>query len=410
AARAGPASLSLWVLAAALFFVPSALAVSRLSSRWPEQGGLYVWARRSFGDWHGFLCGWCYWLSNVFYFPNLLLAGLGMAAYLFGERGVALSENRTYLLTGALVLLWAGALTNLAGLRIGKWTENLGGLATCAAGSLLLASGFAVWLRGKAAPIAGPWWPRWDWGTVNFWSQIAFAFGGLELAAAMAGEIRDPARTVPRAAWLSGAAIAAFYLAGTVAMLILIPPGGASIITGLAQAGAAASQVLGAAWLGRLLAALVTLGVAGQLGAWLAGSARIPFAIGLDRYLPPAFARLHPRWGTPHVAILAQALACTVFLIAMQAGESPRAGYQSLVDMTVITYFIPFLYMFLAAARQGLRASAACGLAVTSLSIVVSLAPPAEAERPLLFTAKIVGGCSLVLATARMVFARTRRA
>lgn len=410
ATRAGPASLVLWLLAAAFFFVPSALAVSRLGSRWPEQGGIYVWTRRSFGDWHGFLCGWCYWLSNLFYFPNLLLAGLGMAAYLGGERGAALSEDRVFLMTGALVLLWAGALTNLAGLHVGKWTENVGGLATYAAGMLVMACGLAVWLRGAASPVEGSWWPRWDWGAVNFWSQIAFAFGGLELGATMGGEIRDAARTVPRAAWLSGIAIATFYLAGTCAMLALAPPGGISIITGLAQAGATASQALNAAWVGPLLAGLVTLGVAGQLGAWLAGSARIPFAIGLDRYLPEAFARLHPRWGTPHVAILSQAAACTVFLLAMQAGESPRAGYQLLVDMTVITYFIPFLYMFLAAARLGLRWSAASGLAVTALAIAVSLAPPEEAERPLLFTLKIASGCALVVAAARMVFTRGRRA
>lgn len=410
AARAGPSSFVLWLLAAAFFFVPSALAVARLGSRWPEQGGIYVWTRRSFGDWHGFLCGWCYWLSNLFYFPNLLLAGLGMAAYLGGECGAALSENRAFLLIGALALLWAGTLTNLAGLRVGKWTENVGGLATYAAGLTLVACGFLVWLRGQAAAIEGPWWPRWDWGAVNFWSQIAFAFGGLELGAAMAGEIRDAGRTVPLAAWLSGAAIAAFYLAGTWAVLALAPPGGLSIITGLAQAGAAASEALGAAWISPLLAGLVTLGIAGQLGAWLAGSARIPFAIGLDRYLPEAFARLHPRWGTPHVAILSQAAVCTVFLLAMQAGESPRAAYQLLVDMTVITYFIPFVYMFLAAARLGLRRSAACGLAVTLIAIAVSLVPPEEAERPILFTLKIVAGCAMLATAARMVFTRARRA
>ncbi len=409
AARVGPPALLLWLLAAALFFVPSALAVSRLASLWPEQGGLYVWTRRSFGDWHGFLCGWCYWLSNLFYFPNLLLAGLGMAAYLAGERGIVLSEDRTYLVAGALLALWTSTLTHLVGLRVGKWTENVGALATYAAGFMLVVCGAAVWLRGQVAKVAGPWSPRWDWGTVNFWSQIAFAYGGLELSAAMGGEIRDPVRTVPRAAWLSGAAIAAFYMAGTGAMILLTPPENISILTGLAQAGAAAARTLDMAWISPLLAALVTLGIVGQLGAWLAGSARIPFAIGLDRYLPQAFARLHPRWGTPHVAILTQAAACSVFLLTLQAGENPRSAYQLLVDITVITYFIPFVYMFLAAGKQHLRLGSLCGLAVTLLAIGVSLAPPTEAERPVLFTLKIAGGCVLLIAAARMVFTRSQR-
>jgi len=410
AARVGPASLTLWLLAAVFFFVPAALAVARLSARWPEQGGLYVWTRRSFGDWHGFLCGWCYWLSNLFYFPNLLLAGLAIAAYLAGERGQAMSENRALLIAGSLVVLWVGALSNIVGLRVGKWTENLGALATYAAGILLLVSGAVAWKRGAVAtPLAGLW-PRWNWGTVNFWSQIAFAFGGLELGAVMGGEIRDPQRTVPRAAWLSGIAIALFYVAGTAAVLVLVAPGEISVITGLAQAGTRAGQILGVSWFGQVLAGLILAGITGQLGAWLAGSARVPFAIGLDRYLPSAFARLHPRWGTPHLIILLEAAACSFFLLVMQAGESLRAGYQLLVDMTVITYFVPFVYMFLAAARQGLRWSALAGLVVTWLAIAVSLAPPEEARSPWLFEAKLIGGCAVLAATARIVFTRARGA
>jgi len=409
AARAGPSSLALWLLAAALFFVPSALAVARLSALWPEHGGLYVWTRRSLGDWHGFLCGWCYWLSNLFYFPNLLLAGLGIAAYLAGERGQTLSENRTLLVAGSLVVLWVGAVSNIVGLRVGKWTENLGGLATYAAGLMLLVSGAVAWRRGAAATRFDLRWPQWDWGTVNFWSQIAFAFGGLELGAVMGGEIRDPQRTVPRAAWVSGIAIALYYLAGTAAVLVLVAPENISIITGLAQAGVRAAEITGVSWFGQALAGLVVLGITGQLGAWLAGSARIPFVIGLDRYLPAAFARLHPRWGTPHVAILTQSAVCTFFLLVMQAGETLRAGYQLLVDMTVITYFVPFAYMFVVAARHGLRRSAIAGLSVTLLAIAVSLAPPEEARNPWLFEAKLLGGCALVAATARIMFMRVRR-
>lgn len=406
AARIGLSALVLWLLAAVLFFVPSALAVARLGSRYPAEGGIYVWTRQSFGEWHGFFCGWCYWLSNLFYFPNLLLAGVGTAAYAFGERGRALSENPALLVVGALLLLWIGALTNLVGLHVGKWTENVGAAATYGAGLLLSAGAFAVWMKNGVPQGLGSIWPRWDWSVVNFWSQIAFAFGGLELSAVMGAEIRDPRHTVPRAAWTSAGAIAAFYLCGTAAMVVLVPAQEVNIITGLAQAGHEASRALGAERLGPLVAVLMTMGITGQLGAWLGGSARLPFVIGVDRYLPRAFARLHPRWGTPHVAILAQAVACSVFLLAMQAGESLRAGYQLLVDMTVVTYFIPFLYMFAAGRREGLRASSLAGLGVTIMAIAVSLVPPRETRAPWLFEAKLLGGCAAVGLAARIVYRR----
>lgn len=408
AAHAGPASISLWILAALFFFVPSALAVSRLTARFPEEGGLYAWTKHAFGDWHAFLCGWCYWLSNLFYFPNLLVAGVGMGLYSFGGRYAWLAETRAFVIPASLAVLWIALFTNLIGVRIGKWTEDLGGAATYLAGLALVVMGLAIWaFHGPVAHLHIV--PEWNWQRVNFWSQIAFAFGGLELGAMMSGEIRHPERNVPRAAWISGAAIAAFYILGTLAILAVLPAGQVNILTGLTQAGGAAAQRLGLPWVAPLLAVLITVGITGQLGAWISGSARVPFAIGLDRYLPAAFGRLHPRWQTPHVAILTQGVACTAFLLAMQLGESLRTGYQLLVDMTVITYFIPFLYLFGAAWRTGQRASAAPGLVVTAAGILFSLMPPDGAASVWLFDGKLAGGCLLLAVAARIAFAKGRR-
>jgi len=192
----------------------------------------------------------------------------------------------------------------------------------------------------------------------------------------MGGEIRNPEKTVARAAWIAGLSIAAFYIAGTLAMLVLLPPDQVSVVTGLVQAAAAAGARLGVGWPPLVLAFAIGLGVTGQLGAWIAGSARLPFVIGIDHYLPPIFSRLHPRWQTPHLSILILSGACTVFVIAMQAGENLRIGYQLLVDMTVVTYFVPFLYLFGAAWKNGQRASSMAGLAVTTLGIVLSFVPP----------------------------------
>jgi amino acid transporter len=404
AAQAGSGSISLWLLAAIFFFVPSALAVAALSARFPEEGGIYVWTKQAYGEWHGFLCGWCYWLSNLFYFPNLLLAGVGMAGYSLG-----LSENKAYILGVSLAILWVALLTNLAGLSVGRWTSNAGGVATYAAGALIIVAGAAAWFRyGSATPLRVL--PEWDWGRLNFWSQIAFAFGGLELGAVMGGEIRNPARTVPRAAWMAGLAIAAFYILGTLALLVLLPADRISIINGLVQAAQAAGAHAGPPWLAWLLIGLVLMGVAGQLGAWIGGSARLPFVIGLDNYLPPAFARLHPRYGTPHVAILWQGVVCTAMVLALQAGSSLRTAYQLLVDMTVITYFIPFLYLFGAALRYGQRWSAGCGLLVTALAICFSLLPPTGSGPAWLFELKLLSGCAFLIGAAKMVFTAATKA
>ncbi len=400
AAHTGPGSITLWILAAVLFFVPSALAVAALSRRFPQEGGIYVWTRDGFGEWHGFLCGWCYWLSNLFYFPSLLLAGVGMAASALG-----LAENRVWQVAISLLALWIAATTNIFGLAVGKWTGNLGAMSTCLAGLLLIGLGAAVWVRGgPATPLRVL--PEWSLDKLNFWSQIAFAFGGIELGAIMAGEIRNPERTVPRAAWLAGLAIAAFYVTGTVAMLVLLPPEEISVVTGIVQAARAAGARLGMGWPVLVMGGAICAGVMGQVSVWIAGTARLPFVIGIDHYLPPVLGRLHPRWGTPHISILILAGACTVFLLLMQAGETLRVGYQLLVDMTIITYFVPFVYLFGAAWKCGQRLSSAAGLLVTVVAVVVSFVPPADVSSVWMFELKLVGGFLGLVAGAWITFRR----
>ncbi|HZS71090.1 MAG TPA: APC family permease, partial [Candidatus Acidoferrum sp.] len=212
----GSSSLSLWVLAAVFFFVPMALVINELSSRFPEEGGLYVWSKEAFGDFHGFVAGWSYWIYTVFYFPGLLLASTSMSAYVLGGRGAVVSEDRTFLLAGSLVLLLVAVVFNIVGLNIGKWLQNAGGVATYLPLLILTAIAGVLWFRNGSVThfTASNVMPVWNWDTVNFWSQIAFAFTGLELVSAMSQEIRNPQRTLPRAALTAAALIAGMYIVG----------------------------------------------------------------------------------------------------------------------------------------------------------------------------------------------------
>jgi glutamate:GABA antiporter len=397
AARTGPGSITLWVAAVVLFFIPSALVVGGLSKRYPEEGGLYVWAKEAFGPWHGFLCGACYFVSTLFFLPVVLLYGLSIAALAFG-----FSQDKVLMISLALAILWSVAILNLLGAELGKWNSDMGGVATILVGALLIVAGWFAWRHGGSATPLHNFVPRLDWEKLNFWSQIALGLTGLELGAIMAGEIRDPRRTIPRAAWMSGLAICAFYVGGTLAVLVLVPAGQVDIISGAMQAAQAAGTRLGWAGFPLLIALLILATAVGAFGSWLSGCARLPFVIGIDRYLPPAFARLHPRWRTPYVALLAAAAFATVAIVIMTAGESLRGGYQILVDLTTVTTLFPFVYIFAAGWKSGWRVSATCGLGVTALALVVAFIPPEGASW--LYEVKMVGGCAAVVVAARMNF------
>jgi glutamate:GABA antiporter len=391
AAHAGPGSFVLWVVAAVFFFLPSAITVSSLARRFPVEGGMYAWTKQAFGDQHAFLCGWFYFISNVLYLPSLLLAGISMTAYAFGGLGQRFAEERGFAISVTLAVLWAAFIANFFGMKVAKWISALGGSSTFIIGAVLVALAIVAGIHyGVATKFELL--PKANLDTVNFWSQIAFAFVGLELAPIVSAEIRDPRRDLPRAAVISGILSAALYIGVTAALLVLLTPENISPMMGLAQAGASAAQKLGAPAISVLLAALIGFALIGQLDTWIAGNTRLPYAVGLDRYLPAAFSRLHPRWGTPYVSLFVQAVAATLFLLMAQLGESVRAAYQIMVDMTVIVTFIPFIYIFGAGFRFTNRIAAISGLAVTLIAMVLAAVPPQETVSGAIFEVKVLGG------------------
>ena len=119
AAAAGPSSLTMWVLAALLFFIPQGVAVSYLSARFPNEGGIYFWTKRAFGQGHGFLCGWTYWVNNILYYPNLLMSTAVVGTYAIGRGGTELQGSWLYVLPATLVALWVAVALNIVGVRTG---------------------------------------------------------------------------------------------------------------------------------------------------------------------------------------------------------------------------------------------------------------------------------------------------
>jgi glutamate:GABA antiporter len=407
AAHNGTSSISLWMIAAVFFFIPSALVINELSSRFPLEGGLYVWSKEAFGDFHGFVAGWCYWIYTVFYFPGLLLASASMSAYVIGESGARLEHDRTFLLLVSLALLLVAVVLNIIGLNIGKWLQNAGGAGTYLPLLMLVGVAGLLWMRHGSVThwSLGNVMPVWNWGTVNFWSQIAFAFTGLELVSAMSAEVRDPQRTLPRAVYGAGVLIAAMYIIGTLAVLVLVPASEVSVTSGVFHAITVGSIALKVGFFGILAAVLVTVGNAGGVGSTVAGIARVPFVVGIDRYLPAAFGKIHSRWKTPYVSILVQAIISGLILLVSQINQSTRDSYQQLVDAAIILYFIPFLYMFAAAiwlsrrkdrsenkqavlipgGLPGVWIISGVAFFITLFSIVLSVFPPGESSNRLSF-------------------------
>lgn len=428
ASHSGPSSLVLWVLAALLFFIPQGLAVAELSARYPKEGGIYFWTRRRFGEGHGFFCGWCYWVVNILYYPNLLTAAAVIALFVVGKGDSGLASNWFYVMPACTLMLWFAVALNIVGLGTGKWLQNAGGIGAYLAGAILLVVGIhAIFTKPSANPITlhslipnlG------SLSEVNLWASIAFAFSGLELGATLGDEIHDPARTLPRAIYLSAPSIAGLYILGTLCLLWLVPAQSVSLTSGFLQAIQAATGTGNAWWIAPIAATVFTIGNIGGAGAWLAGPARVAFVIGLDKYFPPAFGRIHPKWGTPYVAILVQAIAATAVLplAFLGKGSTVEVVYQIVLDMNVLIYFIPFVYLFfcllfepdtglptvIPGGKLGRVIASLAGLSITVFAMIVAAIPP-SGTNVFLFELKVIGGVGFFYLLGWFFYRRGARA
>ena len=429
AAKAGPGSITLWILAALLFFVPQGLAVIQLAADLPDEGGIYAWTKNELGDVHGFICGWCYWINNVLYYPSLLLSAAVTATFVIGRGETGLADNWTYVLPFTLIGLVLAMGLNILGVGTGKWLQNIGGLSVFLPGFVLVALGlYRVWTGIPANPIRladlKP-----DLGNLpmlNLWATIAFAFSGLELSSTMAREIKNPRRNLPRSIYLTAPIVALVYIVGTCAMLWLMPREQINVVAGPLQ-GIATGGGENGWWLVSTMALLLTLARIGGVGAWLVGSSRVAFVIGLDRYFPQAFSRIHPRWKTPYVAILVQGALAILFLLlsVLGKGTTVETAFLILIDMSLLIYFIPYLYLFIClmvhsrrqpggsliipGGRIGALVAGISGASITFFAMVVALFPPPGTSQVWLHELKLGGGAIILLSAGLVIYWRARR-
>jgi amino acid transporter len=436
-ARIGAPAVTLWMLAALLFFIPLAAVLAELSSRHPQQGGIYAWARRAFGPVHGFICGWCMWVNNLFYFPSLLLFAAANALIPFAAEGMA--DNRFYSVTFVLGFLWATTLLNIVGFSAGKWLQHVGSVATWIPAAILIACGvIAFFTFGSATSFApSELLPRENfWDSMSFWSSLCFAFSGFEISSMVGQEVYNPRKTIPRSIVWSGIAITAIYVLSSASILVAVPASEMAERSGIADAVELVTSRLGFAGVGALIALLLVVGSIGGTSSWIAGAARVPFAAGVDAAMPAAFAKLHDRYRTPHVALIAQGIATTVlflvsvFLSVGGGRTTIQEAYDIMVNLTILIYFLPYAYLFAAFIRLrtldagmpsdentvqlpggsiGAWLIAGAGMFSTVIAMILLFVPPPGTENVLNYEANLIGQTLALIGVGMFFYWAARR-
>ena len=435
-AQFGFGSMSLYVLAILTFLIPSGLMVAELNARMPEEGGFYLWTSKAFGDLHGYIAAWCYWISNIVWLPTVMMLVSISCLYILGDEALELADNVWYNTLVCMGVLWLVTILNVIGMERAKWVQNVGGIAVwiCILVLLIVGSIFVAQIGSvqvfsveKLIPDVT------DLSLLPYFAIVAFCFGGLELAPVLAGEIKDPERNIPRAIVITSVIIGLLYILGTLMLIFTIPEGEVGIREGVAQAFSHVGIALEIPAIGTIGAILVALGTLGLFGAWMTGTARVPFVVGLDHYLPDAFGKIHPRWGSPYVALLVQGGILTCLFLFSILGATVKEAFLILLDMSIILYFIPFMYMFASLvwhlkqntggrgiipffqqnkfkqSKLAIWLVTILGFGTTLFSAIISAVPTKDIEHKELFVIKVVGGATVLIAIGLVIYFLERK-
>jgi glutamate:GABA antiporter len=415
----GGVTVWLWIVSLILFFWPQGIAVIELAHRYPGEGGVYLWAKEVFGDFHGFLSGWCYWTNNMLYVPTVMLYFVGVSVFVLGPNHQALADNKMFALIASLALLIVLVVLNIVGLGVGKWVNNLGGIGTGVAAATLIGLGLVIWLRFgttvSAADFRIPANPRF---VLNSFGVICFGLVGLELASVMGDEIQDPRRTLPGAVAWGGVLSGLLYIGATLTLLIAVSKDQISVLQGIVQAVGHMAEKVGAAWIVAPFALLLSFSIAGIGSAWLGGSARIPFVAGLDSYMPAWMAKVHPRYATPYAALIVHAAVSMVLIVMNFVGAGVQETFQKMLSLAVVLQLIPFLYMFGALIKLALNTCAGpghyskttlmlagiSGLVTTTLGIVLVFFPAQQISSLWSYEVWMFGGTLFFIGLAAFFF------
>ena len=404
AAKLGESHLVFWCLAILLFYLPQAAVVIYLNRLMPIEGGLYQWTMAGLGKTLGFFTAWNLWAYAI-----IIIAGFGVViannlSWLIASMGGPQITTWWYTAAVSVTSIVVLMIVSLLGLRVGKWLQNIGGAAQFLTFGALILVPFVALKRGTIAhyrplEVAAP---AVTLFSLNIFGKMALgALSGFEYVAILAGECRNPARSIGRAVMIAVPIIALMFTLGTSSVLGLVPQDQIDLVSPIPQTLTAGFAGYGfARFIVPVLILFLLCRQIGNVTLIFAGTTRLPMVAGWDGFLPAWFTRLHPRFKTPVNSVLFVGGITLTCAVAGQAGVGVQEAFQLLENAAGILYAFTYLALFaiplFGARRLGvtpplwLRAAAACGFSVALLYSVLSVFPIIDVASWQSFTVKVV--------------------
>lgn len=341
-----------YLIAALVFFIPTALVSAELGTGWPNRGGIYVWVREAFGKKASLVIIWLNWIYNVIWYPTIIALIAGTIAYLFDP---TLANNKLYMCLATLILFWLATWVNCHGMKVSSIVSTIGALIGTILPMLLIAFLGLLWIfQERPMQISFSWDQflpnRTQGNNLAFLTNVFFGLLGLEMAATHAAEMRNPKRDYPRSLCVSAVIILSTIVLAALAISVVVPSQTLSLATGVMQAFQVFTDTYHLPWLLPLIAACIILGGLSAVGAWIIGPTKGLLVASEDGSLPKFLERTNNK-GVPVRILLIQAgivsLLCLLFILMPTVNSS----YWILSVVTAQLALIVYIALFAAAIR-----------------------------------------------------------
>ncbi len=349
AAGLGPSSLLFWLVGAICFFIPLSIIVIQFSKIHSKDGGIYLWSANALGEKHGFIVAWCYWVTNLFSYPAILIFLSTSFAYFLGKPEYA--NSHLYTTITVICFFWLIVLINLYGLKIFKYFSAFGSVfgVLLPAISLLVLATIAYLKFGSATSFSPEnFIPNGSiYSNLSSLTILMFAMAGVEVIPTLAESIKDSGRTLYISVIFSAILIFALYSLSSIAMNIVASPDVVQKSSGLVETFRIIGTKLSIPSYTRICSLLFVIGEIVALSVWLIAPAVMFFKCTPKGVLPKALHKVNSR-GTPVNALIFQGILISIIIIATNFLDKVNSMYEVLVLASSITFFVPYIYLAIA--------------------------------------------------------------
>ena len=428
-AKYGVQSIFYYLFAAIVFLVPYSLVCAELASTWSKSGGLYRWVAEAFGPKIGWTAMYLEWQTIVIWFPTILMFAAASLAYIFWPESFdqALASNKVYTLVIAMLVYWAATFNSFRGQRSANLLSTYGGLVgTIIPGAILIIAAIVYALVGKPIELSQEsFFPDFtNVSTIVLAASIFLFYAGMESQAVHITDMKNPAKSFPKAVFFAVVVIVIIYSLGTLAVGIVVPSKDINLLQSLLVAYKALWNSFGVGWMGNVMAALIMFGVIGQVSVLVTGPSTGLMAVAQSGYLPRALQKHNKNNVNTSILYVEGAFVSILCLVLIDL-PTVESAYQIMSQLATIIYLVMVIVIYAAFIRLrhtapnkrrgfkvpggkfGMIVVCTLGIAGALLAMVLSFLPPSQITtgNPAVYIGILIAGTVLMVAIPLIVYA-----